>query len=130
MGDIDWQHYLFQFDGRINRAKWWLGVVILWGVQAVLYGVFGGSDGNLGIVGIVGLLLLWPTLAIYIKRWHDRDKSGWWTLILFIPIIGFIWGLIELGMLEGTKGPNQYGPDPLGAAAGGMGEGTGDTPEM
>ncbi|TGR16409.1 DUF805 domain-containing protein, partial [Mesorhizobium sp. M8A.F.Ca.ET.197.01.1.1] len=47
------------------------------------------------------------------KRWHDRNKSGWWTLIGLIPIIGGIWLLIELGILEGTRGANQYGPDPL-----------------
>jgi uncharacterized membrane protein YhaH (DUF805 family) len=47
---------------------------------------------------------------IGIKRFHDRDKSGWWVLIAFVPIIGWIWYLIECGFLPGTDGPNRYDP--------------------
>lgn len=114
MADIDWMHLFFQFDGRINRAKWWIGVIVLWVVQGIVYAIFGFDETGLGIAGLISLVLLWPSLAISIKRFHDRDKSGWWILIALIPIIGFFWILIELGMLEGTAGPNQFGPDPLG----------------
>lgn len=113
MADIDWMHLFFQFDGRINRAKWWIGLVALWIVELVVFGLFGRGD-NYAVVSILYLVFLWPSLAISIKRFHDRDKSGWWVLIALIPIIGFFWILIELGMLEGTAGPNQFGPDPLG----------------
>lgn len=122
-----------RFDGRINRQKWWLGLIALmivqWIVYAVLMIVFGGSMMNVNpddpaameqmmssmTVPMIVLLLifLWPSLALYAKRWHDRGKSGWWTLIVFVPIIGAIWALVELGFLAGTEGPNQYGPDPL-----------------
>ena len=51
----------------------------------------------------------WVSLAISVKRWHDRGKSGWWVLIGFIPIIGGLWALIETGFLGGDPGPNQYG---------------------
>ena len=75
--------------------------------------------------------------AVGIKRLHDRDKSGWWILLFYVapsvlgsiantseqPLAGFvlgvasfaisIWGLVELGFLRGTVGPNRYGPDPL-----------------
>jgi uncharacterized membrane protein YhaH (DUF805 family) len=112
MGDIDWGHLFLQFDGRINRAKWWLGVVILWVIEGILYGILGRD--NYTIFSLIGLVFLWPSLAVSIKRFHDRDKSGWWVLIALIPIIGFFWILIELGILEGTKGPNQFGSDPLG----------------
>jgi uncharacterized membrane protein YhaH (DUF805 family) len=115
MGDIDWMDLFFQFDGRINRAKWWLGVVIIWVIQGIISGIVGFD--NTTIVSLIGLVFLWPTLALGIKRFHDRDKSGWWVLVALIPIIGFFWILIELGMLEGTKGPNQFGPDPLGGEA-------------
>lgn len=114
MADIDWMHLFFQFDGRINRAKWWIGVIVLWVVQGIVYAIFGFDETGLGIASLISLVLLWPSLAISIKRFHDRDKSGWWILIALIPIIGFFWILIELGMLEGTAGPNQFGPDPLG----------------
>jgi len=122
------------FDGRIGRQQWWLGIIALlvveWIVLIVLGMLFGTSmvttmDPNnpeaaaqaVGAMSlpmiIVGLVFLWPALALYAKRWHDRGKSGWWTLIGFIPIIGWIWILVELGFLAGTEGPNQYGPDPL-----------------
>lgn len=52
-------------------------------------------------------LCSWPT-----KRWHDRNKSGWWNLISFIPIAGPIWAFIELGFLKGTPGANLYGLPP------------------
>ena len=75
--------------------------------------------------------------AIGIKRLHDRDKSGWWILLFYVApsVLGgiantceqavgsfvfgvasfaiSIWGLVELGFLRGTVGPNPYGPDPL-----------------
>ena len=63
---------------------------------------------------IVSLVFLYPALAVYTKRWHDRGKSGWWSLIMLVPFIGPIWALVELGFLSGTPGPNQYGADPLG----------------
>lgn len=123
----------FSFNGRINRAKFWLGNVALIVVYTILMVVGGAgmmagfdpnnpqaSSGGMGVMGIVILIvyiaMIWPSLAIGIKRWHDRDKSGWWVLIAFVPIIGGLWYLIECGFLEGTKGPNKYGPDPLAGA--------------
>ena len=123
----------FSFSGRANRAKWWLGLIalsvigtiagsiFLGGAMASLYGIdpqdtaaiMAAMSGVLIPSFIIGLVLLWPSLALYTKRWHDRGKSGWWSLIVLIPIIGGIWALIELGFLKGTVGPNPYGPDPL-----------------
>lgn len=71
--------------------------------------------GSFGIPGI--LLMLYalatfiPNLAVTVRRLHDQDKSGWWILIALIPLIGGIWLLI-LYFVEGTRGPNRFGPDP------------------
>ena len=65
--------------------------------------------------GLGVLLSLWMGLAIHLKRLHDRGKSGWWVLIALIPLAGFIWMIIDLGILEGQAGANKYGPDPRGA---------------
>ncbi len=65
--------------------------------------------------GLFGLVGLWMQLAVLVKRWHDRDKSGWMVLLILIPIVnivGVIWTFIECGCLDGTLGPNKYGPDP------------------
>jgi uncharacterized membrane protein YhaH (DUF805 family) len=71
--------------------------------------------GSLGIPGI--LLMLYalatfiPNLAVTVRRMHDQNKSGWWILIALVPFIGGIWLLI-LYFIEGTRGPNRFGPDP------------------
>jgi uncharacterized membrane protein YhaH (DUF805 family) len=116
VNDIDWGTLLFKFDGRINRAKFWAGLVMIWVVPWFLMTVAVVLNSwVIGWIGIVTYIVtLWPAIALNIKRWHDRDKSGWWILIGLIPIVGTIWALIETGFLAGTAGPNRYGPDPLG----------------
>lgn len=127
------------FEGRINRAKWWLGLIVLviaeWVIMFVITMFFGASmptevdpdamgfsaSYQLGAVGAIILLIImipfiWAGLALSAKRWHDRGKSAWWILIGLIPLIGAIWTLVENGFLKGTEGPNQYGPDPLAGA--------------
>ena len=109
---------LFAFGGRIRRQKFWLmqAVISLASISlAVCVGVISFLSGNLQtmVVGwsmswIVGIAL-WMTLAVCAKRWHDRGKSGWWSLILLIPMVGPIWALIELGFLKGDYGYNRYG---------------------
>ena len=73
--------------------------------------IFQMSTGSI-LAGLVGLVLIIPNLAVAAKRWHDRDKSGWWMLIALVPIIGWIWALVETGFLAGTSGPNRFGADP------------------
>jgi uncharacterized membrane protein YhaH (DUF805 family) len=91
---------LFTFKGRINRAKYWLALVIWCVVWAAVLGAgfggemgagFGGEmiAGNAGAILIVIILLLLVTsgvsgVAVGIKRLHDRDKSGWWLLIFYL----------------------------------------------
>ncbi|MBZ9681107.1 DUF805 domain-containing protein [Mesorhizobium sp. ESP6-5] len=119
---MDWKYLLTSFDGRINRGKFWagIGVFIVIGVIAfILDAILGtrvttASGAQIGIIGILfALASIYFAIALYAKRWHDRNKSGWWTLIGFVPVIGGIWLLVELGILEGTRGANQYGSDPL-----------------
>ena len=62
------------------------------------------------------LLVIWPSLAVSVKLWHDRGKSGWWIPIGFVPLIRPLWALIETGFLPDTPGSNEYGPDPLAGA--------------
>jgi uncharacterized membrane protein YhaH (DUF805 family) len=104
-------------------------------------GLATGDFSGLGVLLIIVVLayipLLWIGLAISAKRLHDRNKSAWWLVLFYlVPAIlqgvgeqigtagiiltlaGFgisIWALVEIGFLRGTVGPNQYGPDPLGA---------------
>ena len=119
---MDWNHLYTNFDGRISRQPFWIGTLVLWAASialSILAGIIVGSASTamMLIQLVIGLAFLVPSLAIAVKRFHDRDKSGWWVLIIFIPLIGFIWYLVELGFLPGTPGPNRFGPDPLGSPA-------------
>jgi uncharacterized membrane protein YhaH (DUF805 family) len=60
-----------------------------------------------------GLFIFIPNLAVTIRRLHDQDKSGWFYLLAFIPIANIV--LLVFMFLEGTRGPNRFGPDPKGA---------------
>jgi uncharacterized membrane protein YhaH (DUF805 family) len=119
---------LFSYDGRINRAKFWLGGVILMvfnGIVFSIVGAYAAAAGDYGsvvfiVLAIICLLVLiltvYGSICLGIKRYHDHGKSGVWVLIQFVPAIGAIWYFIEAGCLKGTVGPNMYGPDPLGAS--------------
>ncbi len=96
---------LFSFDGRINRKTYWAFYIPVF-ILCTLTGI-GYKDWN-ALRFLVVLILLWPGIAIQIKRWHDRNKSGYWVFINFIPVIGAIWVTIELGFLPGTKGKNRF----------------------
>ena len=116
--DQDWKYLFTSFDGRINRAPFWAGVIVLI-VANIALSIIGAILGNIApflsiIVSIASLVLIYPALALYAKRWHDRSKSGWWTLIMLIPLLGLIYAIYEIGIQEGVPGSNQYGPNPLG----------------
>jgi uncharacterized membrane protein YhaH (DUF805 family) len=115
MDNIDWADLLFKFDGRINRGKFWLGMVVIgvvpWGVMMLGFIIDAGIF--LWLASVLYLVVIWPWLAVSIKRWHDRGKSGWWVFIAWVPFIGWLWALVETGFLPGDPGTNRYGPDPL-----------------
>jgi uncharacterized membrane protein YhaH (DUF805 family) len=121
---------LFGFQGRTNRAKFWLVALAIVVIEFILLAILGGSAAmsadpqqalaDIGpvtaiVLLIFGLAATWISIAVGIKRFHDRNKSGVWILIIFVPLIGSLWYLIECGFLRGTPGPNDYGPDPLAA---------------
>jgi uncharacterized membrane protein YhaH (DUF805 family) len=120
--------FLFlSYSGRIGRLTFWVATLVLtlaelgamWMLALAAKDLLLAAETDPAVreqlfthfllpVLIVGVLFLYPTYAIYAKRWHDRDKSGWWSLIGFVPLIGGLWLLIELGFLSGTEGPNAY----------------------
>jgi uncharacterized membrane protein YhaH (DUF805 family) len=122
---------LFGFSGRIGRLQWWLAQLAIPVIIAVSIGIIAafGHAGTLGgsetsgaidsarwnvvlIVLAVVVLMVWINIASTVKRFHDRDKSGLWFLIVFVPTIGAIWQLVECGFLPGSPGTNGYGPPP------------------
>ena len=115
------------FSGRAQRSEYWwwflFSFIVLnicnlidGFVVAPLLG-FPAFDQEAGspISLVMSLVFLLPNLAVGIRRLHDLDKSGWWCLIAFIPIIGII-VIIYWFVHRGTEGANRFGDDPLAAA--------------
>jgi len=104
------------FSGRAPRSEYWywaLGMTIGGIVAAILdYAIFETQNGPIN--GVFSLAILLPSIAVGIRRLHDIDRTGWWTLIVFTVIGAFV--LIYWACVRGTPGPNRFGPDPLGGA--------------
>ena len=106
---------LFSFKGRIPRKTYWYSVLGLMLISVlamiVLTGIGAMFSQNAAIFLplLIYIPLTWSSLAIQVKRWHDRNKSGWWVLMGLVPVIGGIWVLIETGFLAGDEAENRFG---------------------
>ena len=101
------------FQGRAKRPEYWwwvLFVVIVSVILRILAGIMFGMDSGAGglLSGLFSLATLLPGLAVSVRRLHDTDRSGWWLLIGFIPVIGAL-VLIYFMVQPGTLGPNRFG---------------------
>lgn len=108
-------HLLFSFEGRLNRARFWLYNLPLTASLYILIMLtfwIGGEDAVVPAFFVGWGLILWPNLALNVKRCHDRGRPGAFMFLAFIPLIN-LWYMIEVGFLRGTYGPNAYGFDPL-----------------
>jgi len=112
------------FSGRSRRKEYWMFVLFqilllvpLMLVAALFTAPAPDSADPMSSIGVLILVLVYlavffiPGLAVQVRRFHDQDKSGWFILLGFIPYLG---GLILLVFMciEGTRGPNRFGPDP------------------
>lgn len=111
------------FTGRARRKEYWMFVLLTFGIYiaasildsiAGMSGAVGGVYGPIMVAAALGLLI--PSIAVGVRRLHDTDRSGWWLLIAFVPIIGGIVLLVFM-VLEGTRGSNRFGADPLASEA-------------
>ena len=104
------------FSGRARRKEYWMFFLF----NVIIAIVLGIIEGILGIPGILGTLymlaVLIPGIAVSVRRLHDTDRTGWWILIGFVPVIGAIVLLIFM-VMDSTAGENQYGPNPKGETA-------------
>ncbi|SJZ67858.1 Uncharacterized membrane protein YhaH, DUF805 family [Enhydrobacter aerosaccus] len=103
---------LFGFEGRIGRGLFWTGQAV---VAALVWlyvtyadrllvawlpgSIFMGS----AVALILALPIIWLQAAITIKRCHDRGKTGFWSLLLLVPVVGPIWLLVDCGLLPGRS---------------------------
>ncbi|WP_312065673.1 DUF805 domain-containing protein [Brevundimonas sp.] len=108
-GGYDFASAMFSFNGRLRRQHFWISWLILLGVSIV--------TGWLPIIGgLIGLVLIWPNLAISVKRLHDMGKSGWFVVIPYVAmIIGFIMIISAVGMAIFTNPQAFENEDPAAA---------------
>lgn len=108
------------FAGRATRAEYWkfYFMVVLGMVLFIVLMIVGGFRHRLAITQIGTIFsAIWllvtaiPLTAVGVRRLHDRELSGWWTLIQFLPLVGVL-VLLILFCLPGTVGMNKYGEDP------------------
>lgn len=114
------------FQGRSRRLEYWMFslliiiAVIVWAVAFMALAGFtqfesGGLSGLSLVWGIVGVLayiaILIPAIAVQVRRFHDRDMSGWFVLLNFIPYVGGLIVFVFM-VLPGTPGENRFGLDP------------------
>lgn len=116
---------LFSFQGRIRRKHFFLGILYALIVSFITMGAFATTfdmatnqptTAGFVILAVYLVVAMWMSLALYIKRFHDRGKSGWWLLIGLVPLIGALWLFIELGFFSGEPKDNCYGQDPKNIA--------------
>ena len=132
-----------EFSGRSRRMEYWmfalLNVIVMTVIVTLLFAggislsaLEGGAAPEApGVLFWVGglLMVLWvlaiivPSVAVVVRRFHDRDMSGWWYLgfivLSMIPVVGFIAtiAMLVIFCLPGTPGPNRFGPDPKDPAS-------------
>ncbi|MCO4838188.1 MAG: DUF805 domain-containing protein [Oceanospirillaceae bacterium] len=93
------------FTGRACRKEFWMFMLICLVINTLL-SLF--ELDTLSVLVSLGLLI--PSLSITARRLHDTGRTGWWQLILFIPIIGFI--VLIFFLVQDSHDDNDYGVNP------------------
>jgi uncharacterized membrane protein YhaH (DUF805 family) len=137
------------FEGRITRKPFWVATILLAAVALAILFASLWAVGERDYMAIrlngfvVTLVFLYPLLAVWVKRLHDRGRPGYMVIVFLVPwllhqianLIGItgdptsvnsldvlffgvnivigIWFVIDLGILRGTRGENPHGPDRL-----------------
>ena len=145
---MNWGQLFFNFNGRVNRAKFWLAALIFAAINVVMAVLDYVTDQSVvfqALNGMLSIVILISSIAVGVKRLHDRNKSGWYLLLFYLvpsilvvigvligafvedstiiaTVLGLlafaigVWAFVEMGCLRGTIGVNQYGPDPVAPA--------------
>ncbi|MEP3561881.1 MAG: DUF805 domain-containing protein [Marinobacter sp.] len=110
------------FSGRARRKEYWFFIlfnIIISLVLGAIDGVMGSYSETAGVGllgGIYSLAVLIPGIAVTVRRLHDTGRSGWWFLIVLVPVIGALVLLVFM-VLDSKPEQNQYGANPKQVAA-------------
>lgn len=103
------------FGGRARRSEYWYFALFYFIIAVVLYFI-GAMIKTALLYDLYVLATIIPSIAVTVRRLHDTGRSGWWWLILLVPVIGWIVMLVFC-LQEGQHGANQYGADPKAVGA-------------
>jgi len=102
----------FKAGGRLSRAGFWLHGLIIWGVFYLVWSALGNPAAGV-LTWVVNLPALAALVLLCIRRLHDRNYSGWWLLLVAVPVVGALWLGWQLALRRGVPEGNRWGPDPL-----------------
>ncbi|MGX9460214.1 DUF805 domain-containing protein [Shewanella sp. A14] len=106
----------FDFSGRARRKEYWMFGLISAVISIILtlvdmgVGLYSDIYGAGLLSSVYSMAILIPSLAVSVRRLHDSDHSGWWLLLVLIPILGIL--IILAVMCFNSKDDNEYGPNP------------------
>ena len=103
----------FNFSGRGSRSEYWW-FILACTIAGLICRVIDAAAGHQFVEPLFSLGTIIPTLAAGARRLHDTDRSGWWQLLAFVPLIGWI-VLIVWFATSGTPGVNRFGAQPARA---------------
>lgn len=106
------------FSGRAGRKEFWMFVlvnlVIQLGLNAAFVALYYATFGTVNlffISSLYAIAMLVPGIAVGVRRLHDINLSGWWTLVSLVPVVGST-AIIVMHCIKGTDGENRFGPRP------------------
>lgn len=106
-----------QFSGRSRRKEFWFFTLIssllsiALSVADNVLGLPSFGDGYGLLAALYSLFIFIPNIAVIVRRLHDQDRTGWWALIMLVPIVG-IFVLLYFMVQNSQKGTNRFGGNP------------------
>ena len=85
------------FKGRATRSEYW------WFVLFIVLASAAASLISQSLSGLFSLAVLLPSFAAATRRLHDTDRSGWWQLVVVVPLVGWIVLIVWLAQESKTQ---------------------------
>ena len=107
----------FTAQGRLRRRDYFLRILGLYALGFLVYAIPGllyaaEVPSGIALAAVVGMVaVMYLTMVQVALRLHDLDLRGWWWLVMLLPVLGYVLGG-GLQLVQGTIGPNRFGPDP------------------